>query len=212
MNGAHTGKVENLSSILTLVLLVTLGVLPVNNAESAPPFPRPENSDSQGIGSVSGVLACGNAFEQGVSSGYRCFMEQMVNGILLDKTTHFANAYGKRLFGEHFSLANRLTYSQVGGGLSGEVDAVVPLSALAGFIGFGGKEAGEDAGAEDGAFFFQQGVTSWTDGQGLRRYDMRYGVVRRFNVSDEPGANVVGLSTFFPTEPGIRPWPGRQRL
>ena len=26
---------------------------------------------------------------------------------------------------------------------------------------------------------------------------MRYGVVRRFNVSDEPGANVVGLSTFF---------------
>ena len=38
------------------------------------------------------------------------------------------------------------------------------------------------------AFFFQQGVTSWTDGHGLRRYDMRYGVVRRFNVSDEPGA------------------------
>ena len=26
---------------------------------------------------------------------------------------------------------------------------------------------------------------------------MRYGVVRRFNVSDEPGANVFGLSTFF---------------
>ena len=36
-----------------------------------------------------------------------------------------------------------------------------------------------------------------TDSQGLRRYDMRYGVVRRFNVSDEPGTNVVGLSTFF---------------
>ena len=80
---------------------------------------------------------------------------------------------------------------------SGEVDAVVPLSAVAGFIGFGGPAAGEDAGAESGAFFFQQGVTSWTDSQGLRRYDMRYGVVRRFNVSDEPGANVFGLSTFF---------------
>ena len=197
MNGAHTGKVENLSSILTLVLLVTLGGLPVTHADSSTPYPPPENVDPQSIGALSGVLTCGNAFEQGVSSGSRCFMEQMVNGILMDKTTHFANAYGKRLFGEHFSLANRLTYSQVGGGLSGEVDAVVPLSALAGVIGFGGKEAGEDAGAEDGAFFFQQGVTSWTDSQGLRRYDMRYGVVRRFNVSDEPGANVFGLSTFF---------------
>ena len=193
MNGAHTGKVENLSSILTLVLLVTLGVLPVTHADSTTPYPPPENGDPQSIGAVSGVLACGNAFEQGVSSGSRCFMEQMVNGILMDKTTHLANAYGKRLFGEHFSLANRLTYSQVGGGLSGEVDAVVPLSALAGVIGFGGQEAG----ADPGALFFQQGVTSWTDGQGLRRYDMRYGVVRRINLSDEPGANVVGLSTFF---------------
>ena len=120
-------------------------------------------------------------------------MEQLVNGILLDQTTQYANAYGKRLFGEHFSLANRMTYSQLGGGFSGEVDAVVPLSAFAGFAGFGGQEDGADT----GAFFLQQGVTSWTDSQGLRRYDMRYGVVRRFNVSDEPGANVVGLSTFF---------------
>ena len=185
--------VEHLSSTLTLVLLLTLGGLPVNNAESAPPAYPPTTSDSEGIGSLSGVLACGRAFEQGGSSGYRCFMEQLVNGILLDQTTHYANAYGKRLFGEQFSLANRLTYSQLGGGFSGEVDAVVPLSALAGFTGFGGQEDG----ADPGALFFQQGVTSWTDGQGLRRYDMRYGVVRRFNVSDEPGANVVGLSTFF---------------
>ena len=183
-------------SYLVLVLLLTLSVLPVHNVASAPPSASPENSDSQRIGSnrvVSGAFACGNAFEQSVSSGGRCFLEQLVNGILLDQTTHYANAYGKRLFGEHFSLANRMTYSQVGGGLSGEVDAVVPLSAFAGFIGFGGPEAGADT----GAFFLQQGVTSWTDGHGLRRYDMRYGVVRRFNVSDEPGANVVGLSTFF---------------
>ena len=192
--------VEHLSVVLLMALLVTLGVLPVNNADAATPSHALENADAQRIGSnrlFSGALACGNAFEQGGSSGYRCFMEQLVNGILLDQTTQYANAYGKRLFGKQFSLANRMTYSQLGGGLSGEVDAVVPLSALAGFIGFGGQEAGEDAGAEDGALFFQQGVTSWTDSQGLRRYDMRYGVVRRFNVSDEPGANVFGLSTFF---------------
>ena len=196
MNGAHTGKVENLISVPVLVLLVTLSVLPVIHADASTPSHDPENSDFERIGSnrlLSGALACGHSLEQSGSSGSRCFMEQMVNGILLDQTTHFANAYGKRLFGDHFSLANRLTFSQVGGGLSGEMDAVVPLSAFAGFTGFGGQE--DDA--DTGALFFQQGVTSWTDSQGLRRYDMRYGVVRRFNVSDEPGANVVGLSTFF---------------
>lgn len=196
MNWAHAGTVENLSSVLVLVLLVTLNVMPVNHADASTPSHALDNADSQSIGSnglLSGALACGNAFEQGVSSGYRCFMAQMVNGVLLDQTTQYANAYGKRLFGEHFSFANRMTYSQMGGGFSGEMDTVVPLAALAGFAGFGGMEPD----AESGAFFFQQGVTSWTDSQGLRRYDMRYGVVRRFNVSEEPGTNVIGLSSFF---------------
>ena len=196
MNVPSKRKMESLSSVLVLVLLVTVGLLPVSNVEASTPSPPPGDSDSQGIGSngvLSGALACGNAFEQGVSSGYRCFMEQMVNGILLDQTTQYANAYGKRLFGEHFSLVNRFTYSQMGGGFSGEMDTVVPLSALAGFAGFGGLEPDADS----GALFFQQGVTSWTDSQGLQRYDMRYGVVRRFNLSEEPGTNVVGLSSFF---------------
>ena len=196
MNVPSKRKMESLSSVLVLVLLVTVGLLPVSNVEASTPSPPPGDADSQGIGSngvLSGALACGNAFEQGVSSGYRCFMEQMVNGILLDQTTQYANAYGKRLFGEHFSFANRMTYSQMGGGFSGEMDTVVPLSALAGFAGFGGLEPDTDS----GAFFFQQGVTSWTDSQGLQRYDMRYGVVRRFNLSEEPGTNVVGLSSFF---------------
>ena len=196
MNVPSKRKMECRRSVLVLVLLLTLSVLPVSNADASTPSPPPGDADSQGIGSngvLSGALACGNAFEQGVSSGYRCFMEQMVNGILLDQTTQYANAYGKRLFGEHFSFANRMTYSQMGGGFSGEMDTVVPLSALAGFAGFGGLESDADS----GAFFFQQGVTSWTDSQGLQRYDMRYGVVRRFNLSEEPGTNVVGLSSFF---------------
>ena len=196
MNVPSKRKMESLSSVLVLVLLVTVGLLPVSNVEASTPSPPPGDADSQGIGAngvLSGALACGNAFEQGVSSGYRCFMEQMVNGILLDQTTQYANAYGKRLFGEHFSFANRMTYSQMGGGFSGEMDTVVPLSALAGFAGFGGLEPDADS----GALFFQQGVTSWTDSQGLQRYDMRYGVVRRFNLSEEPGTNVVGLSSFF---------------
>ena len=104
--------VEHPSSILVFALLVTLGVLPVNNADASTPSHALENADAQSIGSnglLSGALTCGNAFEQGGSSGYRCFMEQLVNGILLDQTTHYANAYGKRLFGKHFSLANRMT-------------------------------------------------------------------------------------------------------
>ena len=184
MNAPHKRKAENLSKVLVFALLLTVGVLPLNNAYS-------QGTGTNGV--LSGALACGNAFEQGASSGYRCFMEQMVNGVLLDQTTQYANAYGKRLFGEHFSFANRMTYSQMGGGFSGEMDTVVPLAAVAGFLGFGGMEDGADA----GALFFQQGVSSWTDSQGLRRYDMRYGVVRRFNVSEEPGTNVVGLSSFF---------------
>ena len=189
-------RVGPLSVALAFGLLVTVGVLSGNDAEASTPSPALDNAESPSIGSnrlFSGALACGHAFERGVSSGYRCFMEQMVNGILLDQTTRFANAYGKRLFGEQFSFVNRFTYSQLGGGFSGEMDTVVPLAALAGFAGFGGMELD----AESGALFFQQGITSWTDSQGLRRYDMRYGVVRRFNVSEEPGTNVVGLSSFF---------------
>ena len=97
--------VEHLSGVLLMALLVTFVLLPVNNAEAATPSHTLENADAQRIGSnrvLSGALACGNAFEQGGSSGSRCFMEQMVNGILLDQTTHYANAYGKRLFGETF--------------------------------------------------------------------------------------------------------------
>ncbi|MCY3729681.1 MAG: inverse autotransporter beta domain-containing protein [Nitrospira sp.] len=192
MNVPPQRKVESLSIILSFALLWTLGILPGNHADAF--ALSPEQSGSQVMGSLSGsAIACGNAFEQGVSSGYRCFMEQLVNGILMDQTTQYANAYGKRLFGEHFSFANRMTYSQMGGGFSGEVDAVLPLSALAGFVGIGGQEVN----AEDGALFFQQGVTRWTDGQGLSRYDMRYGVVRRFNLSETSVSNVVGLSTFF---------------
>ena len=183
------GLAGRFACVLSLFLLF-LCVPPVNADDSLPSSPK-NSVPLQDIGLVSGAMACGNAFEQAVANGYNCLMEQVVNGILLGKTAEFANAYGKKLFGEHFSLANRFTYSPVNGGFSGEVDAVVPLSAFTSFAG------GQEAGAEAGAFFLQQGLTRWTDRQGLQRYDMRYGVVRRFNMSDAPGANVVGVSSFF---------------
>ena len=39
LNVPHKRKVEHLSSVPVLVLLLTLGVLPVHNADSAPPPP-----------------------------------------------------------------------------------------------------------------------------------------------------------------------------
>ena len=75
--------VEHLSGVLLMALLVTFVLLPVNNVEAATPSHTLENADAQRIGSnrvLSGALACGNAFEQGGSSGSRCFMEQMVQG------------------------------------------------------------------------------------------------------------------------------------
>ena len=175
--------------VAMVLFLLLVWTLPVN-AEDSLPAPAGNPGGLQDIGLLSGAMACGNAFEQAVRSGYNCLMEQVVNGILLGKTAEFANAYGKQLFGQHFSLANRFTYSPVNGGFSGEVDAVVPLSAFTSFAG--GQEDGEA-----GAFFLQQGLTRWTDRQGMQRYDMRYGMVRRFNVSDGPGANMVGVSSFF---------------
>lgn len=183
-------RIDSPVSVCLVVFTLFLCV-PTVNAEDSLPVPARNPGGLQDIGLLSGAMACGNAFEQAVRSGYNCLMEQMVNGILLGKTAEFANAYGKQLFGQHFSLANRFTYSPVNGGFSGEVDAVVPLSAFTSFAG------GQEDGAEAGAFFLQQGLTRWTDRQGMQRYDMRYGMVRRFNVSDAPGANVVGVSSFF---------------
>ena len=88
-------------------------------------------------------------------------MAQAVNGSLLDKATQLTNAYGKRFFGEHFSLSNR--YSLADGGFSGELEAVIPLLAFAGFT------AGNAAGADPQAFSLQHGITRYTDGQGLLR-------------------------------------------
>ena len=133
---------------------------------------------------TSTALACGGAFQSGLDTGSDCLVEQLVNNLLIGTASDWANARGKQLFGQNFSLTNRFTYSA--GGLSGELDAVIPVMAL----------AGGDA-PNAGAFFLQHGVTRYTDGEGLPRNDVRYGAVRRFNLSGQPGANVLGVSTFY---------------
>jgi len=80
-------------AMVFFLLLVILN-LPVNAEDSLPaPAGNPGVLEESGL--ISGAMACGNAFEQAVRSGYNCLMEQVVNGILLGKTAEFANAYGK---------------------------------------------------------------------------------------------------------------------
>ena len=66
MNGAHTSKVENLSSILTLVLLLTVGVLAGHARRFLHTLSFSENGDPQSSGGL--IRVCWpavTAFEQG---------------------------------------------------------------------------------------------------------------------------------------------------
>ena len=69
---------------------------------------------------------------------------------------------------------------------------MIPLSFSA--VSFlGGNEADTDT----GAFFLQHGLTRYSDDHGLLRNDLRYGAVHRFDLTDEPEANVLGVSAFL---------------
>ena len=143
-------------------------------------------SHNNGLGhfATSSALACSSSFQSGLNAGSDCLLGQIVNRLLVDSASQWANARGKQLFGEYFSLSNRFAYSA--DGFSGELDAVIPVMAFSG---------GSTSNA--GAFFLQSGVTRYTDRQGLPRNDLRYGAVRRFNLSRQPDVNVLGISTFF---------------
>ena len=82
-----------------------------------------------------------------------------------------------------------LTYSPVPGqtGLVGDVDAVIPFAG--GEYGAGVQKAGS-------AFFLQQGITRWWDSSSSLHNDLRHGLVYRFRTSDEPDANIIGVSMF----------------
>ena len=123
-----------------------------------------------------------------MSEGSRCMAGWAVNRLLLDAATRFAAKQGRALFGERFRIVNTLRFSPFDGELSGEVDVVLPLvsSSLPGAAPSG-----------PGAFFLQQGVTRWVDVHGLERNDLRFGAVRRFDLSGESAASgFLGVSAF----------------
>ena len=119
-------------------------------------------------------------------AGSRCVGDRL-GALLVDEAARFVTEQGRGVFGEHFSLVHRMSWSPLGRGLAGELDAVVPLAFR------GGVRPGEDAQALSGsAFFLQQGVTRWTDGHGFRRNDVRLGTALRFAaVADVVGATAL---------------------
>ncbi len=137
------------------------------------------------------AMNCGSAFEgsgsAAASNGLHCLSGEF-GGVVMDGLALAAEGQGRRVFGENFRVVHRLSWSPYGGGggVAGNLDAVVPLN-------FAVRRS--ETGAEESALFLQQGLTRWRDKDGFRRTDVRYGAAYRFALSDGPDADVLGFST-----------------
>ena len=137
---------------------------------------------------LGGAISCGEGFERSAPDGWRCLSGRLGDAAAR-ATAEFVNAQGRALFGTNFRFVHSVSWSPWGEGLNGNADAVVPLAAFS-------AETGESAeAAETGALFLQQGVTRWTDAQGLRRNDLRFGAVYRFSPFGNAETGMFGLST-----------------
>ena len=108
---------------------------------------------------------------------------------VLDKAMGIAEARGQTFLGEQFRIDNRLRLDmwRGGNGLSGALDAVVPLQTDS--FAASGHET-------ERVLFLQTGVTRWMDGSGIRRNDVRHGLVHRFSAFDGLEHGVFGLWAF----------------
>ena len=135
--------------------------------------------------------ACLTAVQGGLEGGSRCLGDQ-VGRVLLDEAARFATRQGRTAFGDGFRLVHRMSWSPLGNGLAGDLDAVIPLASR------GSARTGADPEQLGGsAFFLQQGVTRWTDKHGFRRNDVRLGTAFRFASPGFAGADVWGASALM---------------
>lgn len=131
------------------------------------------------------AAACGPVFEGSRAAGADCLSGEF-GGFLVGAAARFAESEGRAVLGENFRVVHRLSWSPFGEGLSGNLDAVIPLGFLS-----GGADAAADRPGR--AVFLQQGVTRWRDKDGYRRNDARLGAGYRFALSDAPGADALGV-------------------
>ena len=151
------------------------------------------SGDLESLMSETAVASCirssrGASIGDLASASSRCLAGSVVNKVI-DTATVLVNETAQEGIHQNFKIINHLNYSPTDGDLRGDLDVVVPLS----FSGFGGSSMLSSQ--KPNALFLQQGVTTWKDGHSLRRNDLRFGVVRRFAVSEESG--IFGVSAFI---------------
>ena len=191
--GSACGRRVILSLGCTVVLAVVLGLSPV---------PARAYSDTEvWTDYVLHASKCEAALNDTFSKGGRCLFGQGLK-LMLEQGLGLADAHGKKAFGKHFQVANNLSYLSASSrfGIGGDIDVVLPFSG----------SARTEATQGTSSFFLQQGLTrSWREsGSGGFRNDLRHGVVRRFRLSGELGADIFGISAFhlFNAEHGHRVW------
>ena len=118
----------------------------------SPALAVPASSHAEGMGAAkSGEQAstCLTALSGGSAdwdAGSRCIGDRF-GGLLVDEAARFLTEQGRGVFGERFGLAHRMTWSPLGRGLAGELDAVFPLASSGG----GGRGPTPMRGASPGA-------------------------------------------------------------
>ena len=117
-------------------------------------------------------------------AGFGHCVADLLSDKAIERAAHLATRGGRSAFGERFQVAGRMTLDP-SGGLTGDLDAVLPL---------GPASAATDGPGAETAFFLQPGITSWRGGDGTRRNDVRLGMVWRFPVSV---SDVAGLSLLY---------------
>lgn len=175
--------------MLAFVSALVLGATMVEANQGA----RGQAFEGLGVELLERLSACEGTINEGASPGARCLADRAINNFLLGPATEFSAAQGRAVFGDNFRIVNRFTYAPSSAGLGllgdvhGDLDIAIPLLSA--------SESDRTAGSADrGAFFFQQGMTRWTDASGSERTDLRSGIVHRFNPSGRSGDDVVGVS------------------
>ncbi len=132
------------------------------------------------------VGACDTAFSETLSDGTECLIGQSLN-YLLDEGAQWVREYGMQAFGPHFQVVANPHVSALGDGvrLGGELDVVIP---------FAGSTSPALSEPSTSALFVQQGITRWWDGKGQLHNDFRYGLVYRFRMGEQAGADILGVS------------------
>lgn len=131
--------------------------------------------------------------KRGLSDTATCMADRIMasaDGLItgaLNRAYNQLNKKGKARFGQGFHIDSSFTYSLLGqNDFQGSLNAVIPLYS---FSSSGNTTATR-------AVFLQNGITRWTDGQGIQRSDVRIGIVHRF-VVDQAKGNLFGLSALL---------------